>query len=88
VRLAIGTIFACWQVFTSIHLTRLEPGLDCCGPGRELVLELAQELVDPNCGLSVPFPNARNEVGEMPKCVIPYPSAGERFGAQQHRCAG
>jgi hypothetical protein len=46
-----------------------EPGIDCGGPGRELVLELAQELVDPKSGLSIPV---------MREYVIPYPSSGER----------
>jgi hypothetical protein len=48
-----------------------ESAIDAGGPARELVTEAAADALAPACGLFVPTPNGRNEVGANREFVIP-----------------
>ena len=65
-----------------------ERGIDAGGLARELVSEAAIDLCTPNCGLVIPVPNARNEVGDLRELVIPYPHSDQKNVADQYRFAG
>lgn len=67
---------------------RNEKGIDAGGLGRELVAECVADLMAPECGLSIPVPNARNEVGDNREFMIPI--ADTRIGdpKQHYRFAG
>jgi len=65
-----------------------EHGIDVGGPARELVTELAIDLCCPACGLVIPTPNNRNEVGELRDCVIPINNPNHRDVAKQYKYAG
>jgi hypothetical protein len=65
-----------------------ESGIDAGGPARELVAECALDLCCPSCGLVIPVPNARNDVGGMREMVIPYPDPRHTDVARQFEFAG
>ena len=65
-----------------------ERGIDAGGLARELVTEAAIDLCTPNCGLVIPVPNARNEVGDLREMVIPYPNSDQKNVRDQYRFAG
>ena len=65
-----------------------EQGIDAGGPACELVSELAIDLCSPNCGLVVPVPNARNDVGLHRDCVIPLPNPAIENADKRYRCSG
>jgi hypothetical protein len=65
-----------------------EHGVDAGGPARELVGECAADLCAPNCGLVVPVPNARNDVGECREWVVPLPSPRHSNSEAQYKFAG
>ena len=65
-----------------------EQGIDAGGPARELVTELALDVCSVNCGLVVPTPNARNEVGQYRDCVIPLPNPSISNPDKRYRIFG
>ena len=65
-----------------------ERGIDAGGLARELVSECAYDLVSPNCGLVIPVPNNRNEVGSNRDLVIPFPNPQSPYPEKQYRFAG
>jgi hypothetical protein len=65
-----------------------ENGLDAGGLARELVTEAAADLTEPRCGLVIPVPNARAEVGGFREFVLPRPAPGRGACAREFRFAG
>jgi hypothetical protein len=65
-----------------------ESGADAGGLAQELVAEYAIDLCCPACGLVVPVPNARNDIGDMKDLVIPYPNPRHTGAGQQYEFAG
>lgn len=65
-----------------------EVGIDAGGPARELVSELALDICSPNCGLVIPTPNSRNEVGQYRDCVIPLPHPLIKNAEQRYKVFG
>ena len=65
-----------------------EQGIDAGGPARELVTELATDICSVNCGLVIPTPNARNDVGQFRDCVIPLPSPAIQNFDKRYRIVG
>ncbi|KAH0787140.1 putative E3 ubiquitin-protein ligase HERC1 [Histomonas meleagridis] len=51
-----------------------EQGIDAGGPARELVTEIALDLMCPLCGLVTPIPNAVNQIGTLRDYMIPVPN--------------
>ncbi|OHS96946.1 hypothetical protein TRFO_02089 [Tritrichomonas foetus] len=65
-----------------------ESGIDAGGPARELVSEAATDLISPNCGLFIPVPNARNDVGNNREFVIPISDPRITNALSQYKFAG
>lgn len=65
-----------------------ENGIDAGGPAREIVTEAAIDLVSPTCGLFIPVPNARNEIGPNREFVIPIPDPRHKNVLKQYKFAG
>ncbi|EAY10784.1 hypothetical protein TVAG_121880 [Trichomonas vaginalis G3] len=72
-----------WEV----HFTN-EVGIDAGGPARELVTELALDICSPNCGLVIPTPNSRNEIGQYRDTVIPLPHPMIKNSPERYRVFG
>lgn len=71
------------------HVTFVgETGIDAGGLARELVAEAAADIVCPNCGLFIPVPNARNEVGGNRDYVIPFPNKRHQNIMKQYAMVG
>jgi hypothetical protein len=65
-----------------------ESGIDAGGPARELVTEAAADALAPACGLFVPTPNARNDVGANREFVIPCVDSRHAKPADQYKFVG
>jgi hypothetical protein len=70
-----------------VHLIG-EQGFDIGGLARELVAEAVADLMAPTCGLVVPIPDARNEIGDNRSFMIPIPSPRHQNILRQYHFVG
>jgi hypothetical protein len=70
-----------------VHLIG-EQGCDVGGLARELVAEAAADLMAPSCGLVVPIPDARNDIGNNRSLMIPIPNPRHLNISRQYHFVG